>query len=268
MEAYILLQFIELEENCVWQKKTTSWIPSLLVDRIFSCLQADKEYTSEIRRPISSRIGLSSPGYEDRYDWRYNSARSSPCGRSDDGITRYFYDESRSPRYTQQSSRSVGYRRSPAQFEVVDDRLDKIHKNWKQGPEAALKLLTKTSIFLFLRFRDDEYGSRRRSSNTLRLMSEDFKFVGKRSPENLQKNAEKPAIPLEARLERERSWKSSQSAILHDRNVGKDAQGPSKVKVGCFVFFQESASGIWGRNISKIVPTFGLFLDAEGTLST
>ncbi|OWM86647.1 hypothetical protein CDL15_Pgr015682 [Punica granatum] len=160
---------------------------------------ADKVNSSESRRPSSSRIGLSSPSYEDRYDHHYHSARSgpSPSAKSDDGIVRYYYDESRSPRYTQQSSRT-GYRRSPARFEVVDDR-----------------------------FRDDGYGSRRRSTNAMRLMSEDFRVIGRRSFDGLQKNAEKPSISLEARLERELSRQASQSVRSRERIEGKDSQDPS-----------------------------------------
>ncbi|XP_031372700.1 probable ADP-ribosylation factor GTPase-activating protein AGD14 isoform X2 [Punica granatum] len=156
---------------------------------------ADKVNSSESRRPSSSRIGLSSPSYEDRYDHHYHSARSgpSPSAKSDDGIVRYYYDESRSPRYTQQSSRT-GYRRSPARFEVVDDR-----------------------------FRDDGYGSRRRSTNAMRLMSEDFRVIGRRSFDGLQKNAEKPSISLEARLERELSRQASQSKAPSSPSQGSSS---------------------------------------------
>ncbi|KAK4760110.1 hypothetical protein SAY87_023241 [Trapa incisa] len=141
---------------------------------------ADKENFGETQRPFSSRIGLSTLDYE---DYRYSSTRSIPCRRSDDELTRYFYDDSRSPRYTKKSSRSVCYTKTP-RFEIVDDR-----------------------------FRDDDCISRRRSSNVSMLMSKDFKSIVKRSPDN----PPKPAISSEAHVERELPTKTSQKAPSSSR---------------------------------------------------
>ncbi|XP_042490602.1 methyl-CpG-binding domain protein 6 [Macadamia integrifolia] len=77
----------------------------------------DREDSNENRRYDTYRGGSRSPPYEDAYERRYGSG-----GRNDDRNFRYGKDERRSPGYDQQSQRHGEYRRSPARFEVVDDR--------------------------------------------------------------------------------------------------------------------------------------------------
>ncbi|XP_048133512.1 probable ADP-ribosylation factor GTPase-activating protein AGD14 [Rhodamnia argentea] len=148
--------------------KLRDFIKHVYVDRKFSGERseeklprlrlADKEESYGSRSSNACRSASGSPRYEDRYERPY-SGRSSPSGRSDDGILKYYYDERRSPRYAREVSRYGGYRRSPVRFEVVDDR-----------------------------FRDDTLGSGRRTQGQ-RLANEESR-LGSRSPEN-QKNMDK-----------------------------------------------------------------------------
>lgn len=94
--------------------------------------------------------GFRSPRYESRSE--QSSIGKSSSGRSDDRV-RYYYDERRSPRYNQQNLRVGGYRKSPVRFEVVDDR-----------------------------FRDDEFGSGRRSNSSRHSTGKEWK-PGSRSPD-------------------------------------------------------------------------------------
>lgn len=74
---------------------------------MFVLLQDKRDNYNENQKAESYKSGLRSPPYEDRY---------SPSGRNSDRIFRYNYGE-RSPGYDQGK-----YKRSPAYFEVVDDR--------------------------------------------------------------------------------------------------------------------------------------------------
>lgn len=82
-------------------------------------IQGDREDSSESSKAGVYCGGSRSPSYEDRYE---RSERSAPGGRSDDKSFKYYYDEKRSPRYAQENSRYGGFKKSPARFEVVDDR--------------------------------------------------------------------------------------------------------------------------------------------------
>ncbi|XP_043703700.1 probable ADP-ribosylation factor GTPase-activating protein AGD14 isoform X2 [Telopea speciosissima] len=81
----------------------------------------DREDPHENKRFDTYRGGSRSPPYEDAYERRYGE-RYGSGNRSDDRNCRYSYDERRSPGYDQQSQRHGNYRRTPARFEVVDDR--------------------------------------------------------------------------------------------------------------------------------------------------
>ncbi|XVE71591.1 hypothetical protein DITRI_Ditri10aG0163900 [Diplodiscus trichospermus] len=72
-------------------------------------------------RKVSVFSGRSkSPLYEDRQEWSFNEG-SSPAGTSN--AIRGFYNETRSPRYAQGSSRYGGCRGSPRCNEIVDSRV-------------------------------------------------------------------------------------------------------------------------------------------------
>ncbi|XP_043698661.1 flocculation protein FLO11-like isoform X2 [Telopea speciosissima] len=81
----------------------------------------DREDSNENRRFDTYRGGSRSPPYEDAYERRHGE-RYGSGGRNDDRNFRYGNDERRSPGYDQQSQMHGEYRRSPARFEVVDDR--------------------------------------------------------------------------------------------------------------------------------------------------
>ncbi|XP_065016499.1 probable ADP-ribosylation factor GTPase-activating protein AGD14 isoform X1 [Musa acuminata AAA Group] len=94
------------------------FIKHVYVDRRYSggrhgdrpqMLKGDKDVYNENRRAEPYRGGSRSPPYEDRYSPSYG-------GRNDDRSFRYNYGE-RSPAYNQGD-----YKRSPARFEVLDDR--------------------------------------------------------------------------------------------------------------------------------------------------
>ncbi|XP_038695182.1 probable ADP-ribosylation factor GTPase-activating protein AGD14 isoform X2 [Tripterygium wilfordii] len=105
----------------------------------------DKEGCNESRKVNA----YGSPSYEDRCEL---NGRSGTARRSEDRSFRYYYDERRSPRYAPGSSRNGGFKRSPARFEIVDDR-----------------------------FRDDGFGRRRQSDS--RRFSNSESRVGNKSPE-------------------------------------------------------------------------------------
>ncbi|KAL3566195.1 hypothetical protein D5086_031610 [Populus alba] len=85
----------------------------------------DKEESSENRRVVLYSGGSRTLNYEDRQG---QSERCGFSGRTDDKTFRYYDDERRSPRYSQENTRYGGFKKSPARFEVVDDRFrdDKI----------------------------------------------------------------------------------------------------------------------------------------------
>ncbi|KAL5786147.1 hypothetical protein ACOSQ2_008539 [Xanthoceras sorbifolium] len=121
-------------------------------DKLPKLRMGEKEEVSESKK-VAAYLGESrSPHYGSRYE-QSSSGVSGPGRRSDDRSTRYFYDERRSPRYAaKENSRYSGVRKSPARFEVVDDR-----------------------------FRDDRFGSASRSEN-LNITNRENKS-GSRSPE-------------------------------------------------------------------------------------
>ncbi|XP_042486073.1 mucin-17-like isoform X2 [Macadamia integrifolia] len=122
----------------------------------------DREDPYENKRIDTYRGGSRSPPYEDAYERRYGE-RYGSGSRNDDRNFRNSYDEKRSPGYDQQSQRHGEYRRSPARFEVVDDR-----------------------------FRDDRLPSRR--SEDHRLSDGEFRLEGK-SP-NHQKDLDASSPPM------------------------------------------------------------------------
>ncbi|KAJ6862385.1 ADP-ribosylation factor GTPase-activating protein AGD14 [Populus alba x Populus x berolinensis] len=85
----------------------------------------DKEESSENRRVVLYSGGSRTLNYEDRQG---RSERCGFSGRTDDKTFRYYDDERRSLRYSQENTRYGGFKKSPAPFEVVDDRFrdDKI----------------------------------------------------------------------------------------------------------------------------------------------
>ncbi|KAJ4952523.1 hypothetical protein NE237_029355 [Protea cynaroides] len=95
----------------------------------------DKEDPYDNKRFDTYRGGSRSPPFEDANERRYGE-RYGSGGRNDDRNSRYNYDERRSPGpYDQQSQRHGDYR-SPARFEVVDDRFrDDRFTNGKRSEE-------------------------------------------------------------------------------------------------------------------------------------
>ncbi|KAJ6758505.1 ARFGAP/RECO-RELATED [Salix koriyanagi] len=85
----------------------------------------DRRYTGEKSDEKLSRLRLTDKEESNRHG---RSERCGSSGRTDDKTFRYYYDERRSPRYSQENTRYGGFRKSPARFEVVDDRFrdDKI----------------------------------------------------------------------------------------------------------------------------------------------
>ncbi|XP_041020854.1 probable ADP-ribosylation factor GTPase-activating protein AGD14 isoform X1 [Juglans microcarpa x Juglans regia] len=70
--------------------------------------------------------------------YRGGSRSSSPGRRSEDGSFKYYYDERRSPQYSQENSRYGGFRRNPVRFEIVDDRFRENEygsRNFSQFPK-------------------------------------------------------------------------------------------------------------------------------------
>ncbi|KAK2983124.1 hypothetical protein RJ640_022596 [Escallonia rubra] len=94
----------------------------------------------------------SSHGGKDDFYERRSFERSSPSARNDERSSRYVIDDRRSPRYKQENVRSASKRNRPARFEIVDDR-----------------------------FRDDGFGSIRRSEN--HRFSKAESRAGSRSPD-------------------------------------------------------------------------------------
>lgn len=78
--------------------------------------QGEKEDSYENRRIDAYQGGSRSPPYEDRFERRY-SDRSSPGGRSPGG--RSF--DGRSPGYDQESRQFGDYRKSPVRPEIIND---------------------------------------------------------------------------------------------------------------------------------------------------
>ncbi|KAI9393514.1 hypothetical protein POPTR_006G246100v4 [Populus trichocarpa] len=111
------------------QQKVRDFIKHVYVDRRYTGEKSheklprlrlnDKEDSGENRWAVLYSGGSRSPNYEDRHG---RSERSGFSGRADDKTIKYYYDERRSPRYSQENSRYGGFMRSPVRFEVVDDR--------------------------------------------------------------------------------------------------------------------------------------------------
>ncbi|KAK3027024.1 hypothetical protein RJ639_041179 [Escallonia herrerae] len=94
----------------------------------------------------------SSHGAKDDFYERRSFERSSPSARNDERSSRYVIDDRRSPRYKQENVRSGSQRNRRARFEIVDDR-----------------------------FRDDGFGSIKRSEN--HRFSKVESRAGSRSPD-------------------------------------------------------------------------------------
>ncbi|XP_041019509.1 probable ADP-ribosylation factor GTPase-activating protein AGD14 isoform X1 [Juglans microcarpa x Juglans regia] len=153
----------------------------------------EKESSYESRKVSAYRGGSRSSGYEDRYT-RHYSERSSPGRRSEDGNSKYPYDERISPRYPQENSTYGDLRRSPASFEVVDDR-----------------------------FRDGEYGRRRASKTESKIRSK---------PPNFEKNTDRSHSPVvhSARVSLGDTVSPLQVGELSKAIDGKDADGSANTQ--------------------------------------
>ncbi|KAK3212821.1 hypothetical protein Dsin_017527 [Dipteronia sinensis] len=147
--------------DCSNLNKIREFIRHVYVDRKYTGERSDKlpklrmgekEEFGESRKVAIYRGESRSPRYESRYE-QSSSGIFGPGGRSDDKSSRYYYDERRSPRYAKENSRYSGLRKTPAQFEVVDDRV-----------------------------RDDRFGSSRRSDNLCITYRENKS--GSRSPDS------------------------------------------------------------------------------------
>ncbi|XP_030503587.2 probable ADP-ribosylation factor GTPase-activating protein AGD14 isoform X1 [Cannabis sativa] len=102
---------------------------------------SDKHSSSESRKVNNCGAEFKSCHDEDKFEQTY-AEKSNHLGKCDERNIRYYYDESRSPRYSRENSRHGGYRRSPVRFEIVDDR-----------------------------FRDEGFGSRRFSPSDSKLLN-------------------------------------------------------------------------------------------------
>ncbi|KAK7817820.1 putative adp-ribosylation factor gtpase-activating protein agd14, partial [Quercus suber] len=113
----------------------------------------DRKYTGEKRIDKLSKLRLNdteesnerslgrsrSPRSEDRFKWHHHK-RSSIGGRSEDGGFKYYYDERRSPRFARENSKQGGLTRTPARFEVVDDRFREDERGSRRFSSAESKL--------------------------------------------------------------------------------------------------------------------------------
>lgn len=149
-------------------------------------------------RPFE-RSSLSSR--EDFYD-RNSFERPSPSGRVDDRNFRQYFDDRRSPSCKIENGRSGGRKSRPtARFEIVDDR-----------------------------FRDDEYGSRRRSDS--RRFSNSDSRAASMSPES-QKIREKASPPILRPLKDIMGENSPTRRVMDPpkANNGKGADGSAYAQV-------------------------------------
>ncbi|KAJ6435010.1 hypothetical protein OIU84_000283 [Salix udensis] len=89
----------------------------------------DKEESSENRGLVLYSGGSRTLNYEDRHG---RSERCGFSGRTDDKTFRYYYDERRSPRYSQENTRYGGFRKSPARFERESPGLGTGHLTFKR----------------------------------------------------------------------------------------------------------------------------------------
>ncbi|KAK2661116.1 hypothetical protein Ddye_007649 [Dipteronia dyeriana] len=149
------------QPDCSNLNKIREFIRHVYVDRKYTGERSDKlpklrmgekEEFGESRKVAIYRGESRSPRYESRYE-QSSSGIFGSGRRSDDKSSRYYYDERRSPRYAKENSRYSGLRKTPARFEVVDDRV-----------------------------RDDRFGSSRRSDN-LYITNREIKS-GSRSPDS------------------------------------------------------------------------------------
>ena len=147
--------------DCSNLNKIREFIRHVYVDRKYTGESSDKlpklrmgekEEFGESRKVDIYHGESRSPRYESRYE-QSSSGIFGPGRRSDDKSSRYYYDERRSPRYAKENSRYSGLRKTPARFEVVDDRV-----------------------------RDDRFGRSRRSDN-LYITNRESKS-GSRSPDS------------------------------------------------------------------------------------
>lgn len=85
-------------------------------------LRLSNEESDEGRRVGSCHGGSRSFHDDDMYERSYSQG-ISPGERGTNGSLRYYYDERRSPRYSQENVRSGGVKRNPLRFEIVDNRI-------------------------------------------------------------------------------------------------------------------------------------------------
>ncbi|WCJ29781.1 ArfGap/RecO-like zinc finger domain-containing protein [Euphorbia peplus] len=98
-------------------------------DRVSRPRMGEREEFPDSRKVGPYRDGSRSPTYEER---------SRPGGRSEERVVKYYYDERRSPRHSQDTSRSGGMKKTPVRFEVVDDRV-------RSGRDTRLRSLPPNS---------------------------------------------------------------------------------------------------------------------------
>ncbi|KAK4853064.1 hypothetical protein QYF36_003206 [Acer negundo] len=117
--------------DCSNLNKIREFIRHVYVDRRYTgessgklpkLRMGEKEEFGESRKVDIYRGESRSPRYESRYE-QSSSGIFGSGRRSDDKSSRYYYDERRSPRYAKENSRYSGLRKTPARFEVVDDRV-------------------------------------------------------------------------------------------------------------------------------------------------
>ncbi|XP_052209481.1 uncharacterized protein LOC127812928 [Diospyros lotus] len=123
---------------------------------------ADRKFTGE--RSVS-KLAMVKAGARESSTGRSSFERLNPGAWNDDRSSRRYIDDERSPRYKPDNLRSSSHRSRPANFEIVDDR-----------------------------FRDDDFGSGRRSET--RRPSTAESRTGSRSPVTQQKREKTSTLVL------------------------------------------------------------------------
>lgn len=102
-------------------------------------IQSNEE--SDEGRKVGSYHGGSRSFHDDDMHERSYSQGMSPGERGTDRSLRYYYDERRSPRYSQENVRSGGVKRNPLRFEIVDNRIreEKTRRNGSSSGEFKVQ---------------------------------------------------------------------------------------------------------------------------------
>ncbi|ONI34161.1 hypothetical protein PRUPE_1G466000 [Prunus persica] len=105
-----------------------------------SRLRLSNEESDEGRK-VGSYHGGSRSFHDDDMHERSYSQGMSPGERGTDRSLRYYYDERRSPRYSQENVRSGGVKRNPLRFEIVDNRIreEKTRRNGSSSGEFKVQ---------------------------------------------------------------------------------------------------------------------------------